>query len=111
MRTKEELQKLSDAIGKAQRAYHDAIFDNLKESGKEHGVESDYDDGSDGLHLTIIGRHDDAVLLEIDKVRLNKDNGAIEVHINNEDYEPCDYWMMASEFGDDTEYIYNKIIW
>ena len=117
MKTKKELQKLSNAIGAAQRAYHDAIFDNLKESGKEHGVEGDYED--DGLHLTIIGRHDDTVLLEIDKVRVNKDkgvngwvsNGVVEVHISNEDYKPCDYWMMASEFGDDVDYIYDNIIW
>lgn len=114
MKTKKELQKLSNAIGAAQRTYHDAIFDNLKESGKEHGVESDYEDDDNGLHLTIIGRHDDTVLLEIDKVRVNKDkgiNGVVEVHISNEDYKPCDYWMMASEFGDDVDYIYDNIIW
>lgn len=114
MKTKKELQKLSNAIGAAQRAYHYAIFDNLKESGKEHGVESDCEEDDNGLHLTIIGRHDDAVLLEIDKVRFNKDkgvNGVVEVHISNEDYKPCDYWMMASEFGDDADYIYENIIW
>ena len=115
MKTKKELQKLSNAIGEAIRAYHNAIFDNLKESGKEHKVEADWEDeDSKGLHLTIIGRHDDTVLLEIDKVRINPEkgvNGVIEAHICSEDYDECDYWIMTSEFGDDADYLYNNIIW
>ena len=115
MKTKKELQKLSNAIGDAVRAYHDAIFANLKESGKEYGVEADWDDeDSKGIHLTIIGRHDDAILIEVDKVRVNLKkgvSGAIEVHVCNEDYNGCDYWMMASELGDDVDYLYDNIIW
>ena len=115
MKTKAELQVLSDAIGEATRTYHKAIFDNLKESGKEHKVEADWEDeDSNGIHLTIIGRHDDAVVLEIDKVRFNKDkglHGAIEAHVCSEDYDDTDYWLMASELGDDADYLYENIIW
>ena len=115
MRTKEELQKLSSAIGIAVRTYHKAIFDNLKESGKEHGVEADWEEeDGEGVHLSIIGRHDDAITLAVDKVRFNAENGAdgcIEAHICREDGNGCDYWMAASEFGDDVDYLYDNIIW
>jgi hypothetical protein len=115
MKTKKELQKLSNAIGNAIMAYHDAIFDNLKESGKEHGVETDWEDeDSKGLHLSIVGCHDDLVVLTIDKVRVNPEkgvNGVIEAHICEEDYDGCDYWMMAFELGDDADYLYDNIIW
>jgi len=117
MKTKKELKKLSNAIGEATRAYHQAIFDNLKESGKEHKVEADWEDeDSKGIHLTIIGRHDDAVVLEVDKVRFNKDrglHGVIEGHVCSEDYDECDYWIMTTEFGDDVDihYLFDNIIW
>jgi hypothetical protein len=115
MKTKEELKKLSNATGEAERAYHKAIFDNLKESGKEHGVEADWEDeDSKGIHLTVIGRHDDAIVIEIDKVRFNPEkglHGAIEAHVCSEDYDDCDYWMMAFELGDDADYLYDNIIW
>ena len=115
MRTKEELKKLSNAIGIAVRTYRKAIFDNLKESGKEHGVESDWEEeDNEGVHLTIIGRHDDAITLAIDKVRFNVEkgiDGSIEAHICREDGDGCDYWMIASEFGDDVDYLYDNIIW
>ena len=115
MKTKKELQKLSDAIGEASRAYHQAIFDNLKESGKEHKVEADWEDeDSKGIHLNTLDRHDFNVVLEVDKVRFNKDkglHGVIEAHVCSEDYDGCDYWIMASEFGDDADYLYDNIIW
>ena len=115
MKTKKELQKLSNAIGDAIRAYHNAIFDNLKESGKEHRVETDWDDeDSKGIHLSIIGRHNDLVLIEVDRVRVNPEkgvNGVIEVHLCKEDCKDCDYWLMASELGDDADYLYDNIIW
>ena len=115
MKTKKELKKLSNAINKAVRAYHNAIEENLKESGKEHKVEPDWEDeDSNGIHLSTIGRHDDVVVLEVDKVRFNKEkglHGAIEAHVCSEDYDGCDYWLMASEFGDDVDYLYDNIIW
>ena len=115
MKTKQELQKLSNAIGEATRAYHQAIFDNLKEGGKEYNVEADWEDeDSKGIHLSIIGRHDNVVTLEVDKVRFNPEkglHGVIETHICSEDYDECDYWLMATEFGDDVDYLYDNIIW
>lgn len=116
MKTKKELEVLSNNISKAIFAYRQAIFDNLKESnGKEFDIESDdEDDHEKGIRLTTIGRHNDAILLLIDKIRFNPNRGlegVIEVHIAEDDYKDCDYWMLACEFGDDEEYIYNNIIW
>jgi len=115
MKTKEELTMLSNAIGKAQTAYRQAILDNLKESGKEHDVKSDWDEEKDdnGVHLSYIGRHGETTLL-IDKVRFSKAKagfGYIDAHIAAEDGNGCDYWMMGSEFGNDADYIYDNIIW
>ena len=115
MKTKKELNVLSNAIGDAIRAYHNAIFDNLKESGKEYGVEADWEDEDcNGIHLSIVGRHDNLVVLTVDKVRVNPEkgvNGVIEAHVCEEDYDGCDYWIVASEFGDDVDYLYDNIIW
>lgn len=113
MRTAEELKELSDAIGKAVCTYHNAIFDNLKESGKEHKVQGD-DEEEDGLRLSIHGRHDNLVDVLIDKVRFqpNDGGGVIEVHIAEEDYKKQDYWLDADYIGsDDIDYVYDAIVW
>ena len=115
MKTKKELNELSSNIGKAIRAYHKAIFDNLKESGKEHKVLGDNDEGDkEGLRLTIIGRHDDAVEIVVDKVRYKKyESGAemIEVHICEEEFRDIDYWVDINILGDDADYVNDNIIW
>jgi hypothetical protein len=56
------------------------------------------------------------VVLEVDKVRFNKDrglHGVIEGHVCSEDYDECDYWIMTTEFGDDVDihYLFDNIIW
>lgn len=117
MKTKEELNELSGNIGKAIYAYHIAIFDNLKESGKEYDVISDYDDDDDehnGLRLTIIGRHNESVDICVDKVRCAKyesDAEVVEVHICEDNYKACDYWCVADVLGDDLDYVYDNINW
>jgi hypothetical protein len=116
MKTAKELQEMLYAIGEAERAYYKAIEDNLKESGKEYQLQKDWDEDEDskGLHFSFTGRHNDLVPMELDKVRFNKDRGVsglVEVHICTEDYKDTDYWLMACEFGDDVQYIYDNIIW
>ena len=114
MKTKKELKKLSRAITKATYAYHKAIFDNLKESGKEFKVIGDNDeDDVEGLNLTIIGRHDEAVDIVVDKIRhaTLKEIERIEVHICQEDYEKKDYWCDADVLGDDMDYVFGNIDW
>jgi hypothetical protein len=116
MKTKEELQEMLSAIGEAERAYYKAIEDNLKESEKEYQLQKDWneDEDSKGLHFSFTGRHNDLIPMELDKVRFNKDRGVsglIEVHVCTEDYNDTDYWLLASEFGDDVQYIYDNIIW
>ena len=114
MRTKKELNELSNAIGKAERAYYNAIKENLKESGKEHDVESDYED-EDGLHVTTTDRHDNNVIAVIDKIRFNTNcgvDGLVEVHVCEWDYDDEDYWIGIEMFNSDVKpYVYENIIW
>ena len=116
MKTKEELNELSYAIGAAERAYYNAIKENLKESGKEHSVESD-DEDEDGLHVTTTDRHDNNVIAVIDKVRFNGNvgchpDGIVEVHVCEWDYDEKDYWIDIQMFDSDVKpYVYENIIW
>lgn len=115
MKSKEEIIELSNAVGRAIREYHKAIADNLKESGKEFSVEGD-DEDTNGLRLDILGRHNDLVNVVVDKVRYytsphNSGAEYVQVHICEEEYKDCDYWMMADYFGDDMEYVYENIVW
>lgn len=113
MKTAKELEKLSNAIGKAVLAYHDAIFDNLKESGKECDVQGD-DEEEKGVRIDIHGRHGDLVNILVDKVRFqpNDSIGVIEIHLAQEDYKEQDYWLDANYIGsDDIDYIYDAIVW
>lgn len=114
MKTKKELNELSNAIGAAERAYYNAIKENLKESGKEHDVESDYED-EDGLHVTTTDRHDNNVIAVIDKIRFNANEGVdgrVEVHVCEWDYDEKDYWIGIEMFNSDVKpYVYENIIW
>ena len=114
MKTKEELNELSYAIGAAERAYYNAIKENLKESGKEHSVESD-DEDEDGLHVTTTDRHDNNVIAVIDKIRFNTNcgvDGLVEVHVCAWDYVKKDYWADIQLFDNDVKpCVYDNIIW
>ena len=111
MKTSKELNELNNAIGKAVFAYHNAISENLKESGKEHKVVGYEDEDEEGLRLEIIGRHDDAVSIVVDKIRYNKENNSVEVHICEEDYCEQDYWTYISILGDAQDYVNQSIDW
>ena len=119
MRTKKELDKLSHAISAAERKYYNAIKENLKESGKEYGVQSDYDeddwDDVVGLHVTTTDRHNNNVTAVIDKVRFNPNDGVdglVEVHVCAWDYVKEDYWIDIQMFNSDVKpYVYDNIIW
>ena len=113
MKSKKEIIELSIAIGRAIREYHKAIADNLKESGKEFSVKGD-DEDTNGLRLSVRDRHDGLADVVVDKVRYHtSDNGAefVEVHICEEEYKDCDYWLIADCFGDDMDYVYDNIVW
>lgn len=111
MKTSKELNELYIAIGKAVFAYHNAISENLKESGKEHKVVSYEDEDEKGLRLEILGKHNDAVSMVIDKIRYNKGNNSVEVHICEEDYRKQDYWTYISTLGDAQDYVNQSIDW
>lgn len=109
MKTKKELDKLSAAIGEAIRAYHKAIEDNLKESGKEHKVKGD-DEDEDGLRLTIENDMD-LVDMVFDKIRYNGERNTVEVHVSESDYRKQDYWCNIDWLGDDEDYVNDNIVW
>lgn len=109
MKSKKELNTLSSAIGKAIREYHNAVEENLKESGKEHNVVGD-DEEEDGLVLKL--RDDDAVdTCRIDKVRWNKDRNYVEYHCAEWNYREADTWTPIHWLGEEIEYIYDSIDW
>jgi hypothetical protein len=121
MKTKEELQEMFDSISDAKAKYRDAVEDNLKENCKEYELEDDMESEDEedeyyykGVHINIEGRHGDLVLMQIDKIRLNKKrgvNGLVEAHICAENFKERDYWMLVCNFEDDIDYIYSSIIW
>lgn len=111
MKTKRELTELSNAIGKAISTYHNAIFENLKEGGKEYNVNDDDDDETNGIRLNIDGRHDDLVNIVVDKIRYNKERGIVEIHVSEEEYENCDVWYAIYILGDDEDYVNDCIVW
>lgn len=108
MKTRKELQELSDNIAKAVFAYHKAVEANLKESGKEYNVIGDNDER--GLFVQTIGRHGVVDFL-IDKVRYNNDTENVKAHVCEENGAEIDYWLNASFFEEDEDYIYDKIEW
>ena len=109
MRTSKELNEMSAAIGKAICAYHNAVEENLKEGGKEYPIYAEEDNS--GLIVDVIGRHNDLITMEVDKIRYNNESELVEVHICQEDYESTDYWLYISFLGDATDYVLDNIIW
>jgi len=112
MKTKEELQELSFAIGKAKRVYHKAIADNLKEGGKEFNVLNPWgDEETSGLPISFGG--DDCDLDEevVDKVRWNEERGIIEYHSCRFNYLKVDTWADVNYLGDDVDYVFDAIDW
>jgi len=108
MKTKEELNKLSQEIARATFAYHNAIAVNLKESGKEHNVIGFDED--EGLYLKL--RDDDSVdTALVDKVRWNEEKGYVEYHTSEWNYEDADDWTHIAWLGDDADYVYEAIEW
>ena len=112
MKTKKELQELSFAVGKAERAYHKAIADNLKEGGKEYKVLNPWgDEDINGLNLTIRGYDNDLYDEVIDKVRWNEEKGIIEYHSCSFNYKEVDTWADVSYLDDDADYVFDAIDW
>ena len=109
MKTSKELSELSAAIGKAINAYHNAVMENLKEGGKEYPIYTEEDNA--GFVVEFIGRHNDLVTAEVDKIRYNNENDSVEVHICREDYEAMDYWLGIWALGDAIDYVLDNIIW
>lgn len=113
MKTKEELKELSNAIGRAICTYHQAVFNNLKEAGRELKVLGDDDDEDEksGLRLSIVGRHDDLVDIVVDKIRYNKESDSVEIHVCEEEYKDTDAWYGMYILGDDEDYVNDSIDW
>ena len=109
MKTKKELQQLSLAIRAAEKAYSNAIIENLTEGGEKKVV--DYDEG---LRLSIIG--DDAVEEEvIDKIRFNEERNKVEIHICERVFgnvSECDEWEDICDLtSSDIKIVYANIVW
>lgn len=110
MKTKKELNALSSAIGKAIREYHNAVEENLKESGKEHNVVGD-DEDVDGLRLSVRGDDNDLNDQVVDKVRWNNEKEYVEYHLIEYNYDDCDDWYPMYWLGEEIDYVYDNIDW
>lgn len=107
MKTSKEIVILRNAISAASCSYHNAIAENLRESGKEFDVEGE-DEYTEGLRLEVLNCDEGSDNMVIDKVRWN---GHIECHSNEENYEEHDEWFDIDYLGDAAEYVYDNIIW
>ena len=120
--TKEELNQLEREITTAERNFHNAVCENLK-NGKVYKVRSDNEEDEeeencDGLRVTIIGRHDSLVELVVDAIKYGKDFGTsvsnygVKIHVAREDYKKCDTWYPIYICGStEVTYIYSQIEW
>lgn len=109
MKTKEQLQAMSNAIREAKRTYRNAIAVNLKESGKEHNLlfDDEYEKGL--MFLVSVG---DVVNTEvIDKVKWNEERQDVQYHIVESNYRECDLWSSVSWLGEDVDFLYEAIDW
>lgn len=109
MKTKEELNKLSMAIGDAIFEYHNAVVQNIKECGKPLAVVGD-DEEEEGIVLKL--RDDDSVdTARVDKVRWNEENECVEYHCAEWNYREVDTWTPIHWLGEEIDYIYDNIDW
>jgi len=114
MATAKELKVLSANIGRATLAYHDAVKETLKESGKEHGVYGDEyaDNDVEAVRVTTFNDNGDGVVfMDIDKVRYNKECDGVEIHVCMEDYRECDWWHNAYMLGEEVDCVFDAIKW
>ena len=117
MKTSKEIHELTNAIGDATRAYHNAIADNLKECGKELNVMNIWEDEDadgellNGMRLSVRGDDNDLNDEVIDKIRWNEEKGCVEYHSISYNYRQVDEWANVAWLGDDVDYIYEAIEW
>ena len=108
MKTVQELAELRSNVAKSIFAYHNAIFNNLKESGKEYNI-LPFDDETNGIRLDY-----DGVSNVIDKVRYAKRGSGVELiecHCCEENFKEVDQWFNIDYWCEDADYIYDAIIW
>ena len=110
MKTKNELNKLNNAIYDAMFEYRNAIEDNLKECGKEMAIVPD-DEDEKGLRLLVRGDNDDLNDQVIDKVRWNEKEQCVEYHLIEYNYKKCDDWYQIFFLDDWKDYVYERIDW
>lgn len=111
MKTIQELNRLSELIGMAIKAYHDAIKENLQELG--HAVSVHDENNCEGIPGIILQVEDDGNLYRciVDQVRLDKVNDTIMVHEREWNFVSCDEWCNISYLGDAADYVLEAIQW
>lgn len=107
--TENELTILSENIGKAIRAYHNAIGENLKEVGEPVNVQGD-DNEIDGIELSI--EYDGQVHAQIyDKIKWDAERETILVHCTMSDFCKMNDWSYLTDLGNATDYLLEAICW
>ena len=108
MKTKKQLEMLTEKIGEAIRNFHQACKDNLLELGHPVTVQDVYNEDERGLTLNIMS--DTRVLVgSFDQIRCNSNH--IEVHCLSWNYVSADEWVYLSSLGDAADYILEAAQW
>jgi len=110
MKSKEEIEKLCDAMVNAEFEYKSAIRTNISEYKKEILVKPNIDAN---YFLITIKNEDGFVDLGVDKVRWNEEQDYIEYHIVKYDFlEDLDEWKCIDElYEGEIDCILDNIDW
>lgn len=109
MKTKKQLEQLTEAIGNAIFAYRRAIKENLQEIGHPVCVQGD---NSEELGITVSVIDDDTLAMcTIDQIKYDKEHDDILVHYISYNYNATDEWYSLSYLGDATDYVLEAVQW
>ena len=113
MTTKEKMTMLSEAVGKAEREFHHAVWEAIKARGgnvKVNGyADDDEDDEGKGLRVTILDDNGDSAVIRVDEVFIKGEE--LQVHVNEDNYRNRDYNMWLTSLGDAQDYVLEAIEW
>lgn len=110
MKTKKQLEQLTEAIGNAIFAYRKAIKENnLQEIGHPVCVQGD---NSEELGITVSVIDDDTLAVcTIDQIKYDKEHDDILVHYSKYNYKETDEWNSLSCLGDADDYVLEAVQW
>ena len=118
MKSLATIENLRNRMFKAERAYRQAIVENLKEYGKELEVINDEwseDDGYPrGVEVTSIGDDNESFSCVVDKIRYEEGEiiDKASIHVVWYNYKNIDQWWGLNDLiGEAADYVLSCIQW